>query len=99
MKPLATPGRPFGATPRRPTRSSGPTGHAGECRTQKLRRPHRADGTAPYYPTEVPVGPPDGLPNADAITERALSLTAHHALSSDDLGYMVEVVGEELAAL
>ncbi|MBK5287197.1 MAG: DegT/DnrJ/EryC1/StrS family aminotransferase [Acidimicrobiia bacterium] len=43
--------------------------------------------------------PRDGLPNADAITERALSLPAHHALSSDDLGYMVEVVGEELARL
>ncbi len=43
--------------------------------------------------------PADGLPHADAITERALSLPAHHALSSDDLGYMVEVVGEELARL
>ena len=43
--------------------------------------------------------PADGLANADAITERALSLPAHHALSSDDLGYMVEVVGEELARL
>ena len=43
--------------------------------------------------------PEDGLPHADAITERALSLPAHHALSSDDLGYMVEVVGEELARL
>jgi CDP-6-deoxy-D-xylo-4-hexulose-3-dehydrase len=43
--------------------------------------------------------PDSGLPHADAITERALSLPAHHALDSDDLGYMVEVVGEELAAL
>ena len=43
--------------------------------------------------------PAAGLPNADAITERALSLPAHHALGSDDLGYMVEVVGEELAAI
>ena len=43
--------------------------------------------------------PVDGLPNANAITERALSLPAHHALSSDDLGYMVEVVGEELGHL
>jgi len=41
--------------------------------------------------------PSDGLPNADAVTERALSLPSHHALSSDDLDYMVEVVGEELA--
>lgn len=43
--------------------------------------------------------PSDGFPNADAVTERSLSLPSHHALSSDDLGYMVEVVGEELAAL
>ena len=41
--------------------------------------------------------PADGFPNANAVTERSLSLPAHHALSSDDLGYMVEVVGEELA--
>ncbi|MSO38538.1 MAG: DegT/DnrJ/EryC1/StrS family aminotransferase [Acidimicrobiia bacterium] len=43
--------------------------------------------------------PADGFPHADAITERSLSLPSHHALSSDDLGYMVEVVGEELGAL
>lgn len=43
--------------------------------------------------------PADGLPNANAITERALSLPAHHALSADDLDYMVEVVGEELGRL
>jgi CDP-6-deoxy-D-xylo-4-hexulose-3-dehydrase len=43
--------------------------------------------------------PADGLPHADAVTERGLSLPSHHALSSDDLGYMVEVVGEELGAL
>ncbi|MBM3675493.1 MAG: DegT/DnrJ/EryC1/StrS family aminotransferase [Actinobacteria bacterium] len=43
--------------------------------------------------------PADGFPNADVITERSLSLPSHHALSSDDLGYMVEVVGEELGAL
>ncbi len=43
--------------------------------------------------------PSGGLPHADAITERALSLPAHHALSSDDLGYMVEVVGEQLAEI
>ncbi len=40
--------------------------------------------------------PADGFPNANVVTERSLSLPAHHALSSDDLGYMVEVVGEEL---
>lgn len=43
--------------------------------------------------------PADGFPNADVITERSLSLPSHHALSSDDLGHMVEVVGEELGAL
>ncbi len=43
--------------------------------------------------------PSGGLPNADAITRRSLSLPAHHALSSDDLGYMVEVVGEVLKSL
>jgi CDP-4-dehydro-6-deoxyglucose reductase, E1 len=56
-----------------------------------LRHPAYAD-----VECRVPV---DGLPHADAITERGLSLPSHHALSSDDLGYMVEVVGEELAAL
>ena len=53
----------------------------------------------PRTPTSSAACPTTGLPNADAVTERALSLPAHHALSSDDLGYMVEVVGEELAAL
>ena len=43
--------------------------------------------------------PGAGLPNADAVTERGLSLPAHHALSSDDLGYMVDVVADELAQL
>ena len=56
-----------------------------------LRHPAYAD-----IECRVPAG---GLPNADAITERGLSLPAHHALSSDDLDYMVEVVGEELARL
>ncbi len=41
--------------------------------------------------------PTDGFPNADRVTERSLSLPAHHALDSDDLGFMVEIVGEELA--
>lgn len=43
--------------------------------------------------------PPGGLPHADVVTERALSLPAHHALGSDDLGYIVEVVGDELASI
>ena len=53
----------------------------------------------PAYANITRREPADGLPHADAITERALSLPAHHALSSDDLGYMVEVVGEELTRL
>jgi dTDP-4-amino-4,6-dideoxygalactose transaminase len=40
--------------------------------------------------------PPDGFPNADRVMDRALSVPAHHALSSDDLGYMIEALGEVL---
>lgn len=43
--------------------------------------------------------PADGLPNANLVTERSLSLPAHHALSSDDVGYIGEVLGEVLGAL
>jgi CDP-6-deoxy-D-xylo-4-hexulose-3-dehydrase len=38
--------------------------------------------------------PAKGLPNADRITEHALSLPSHHALSPDDIGYITSVVGE-----
>jgi CDP-6-deoxy-D-xylo-4-hexulose-3-dehydrase len=38
--------------------------------------------------------PDDGLPNADRVMERALSLPTHHGLSSDDVGHMVDVVIE-----
>jgi len=43
--------------------------------------------------------PAGGFPNADRITERALSLPCHHALSSDDIGYMLESLGEVLVPL
>ena len=43
--------------------------------------------------------PADGLPHANLVTERSLSLPAHHALSSDDVGYIGEVLGEILRAL
>jgi dTDP-4-amino-4,6-dideoxygalactose transaminase len=42
--------------------------------------PHRAPGS--------------GLPNSDRVTDRALSLPSHHALSSDDLGRMMTVVAD-----
>jgi CDP-6-deoxy-D-xylo-4-hexulose-3-dehydrase len=38
--------------------------------------------------------PADGFPNADQVMDRALSLPTHHALSSDDLGYMIETLSE-----
>jgi CDP-6-deoxy-D-xylo-4-hexulose-3-dehydrase len=38
--------------------------------------------------------PADGLPNSDRVTDRALSLPSHHALSSDDVGRMMSVVSE-----
>lgn len=40
--------------------------------------------------------PPGGFPNADRVMDRALSVPAHHALSSDDLGHMIESLGEVL---
>jgi CDP-6-deoxy-D-xylo-4-hexulose-3-dehydrase len=43
--------------------------------------------------------PPDGLPNADLVTARSLSLPAHHALSSDDVGYIAETVAEVLSSV
>ena len=38
--------------------------------------------------------PPDGFPNADRVMDRGLSLPTHHSLTSDDVGYLVEVVDE-----
>ncbi|HEX6310597.1 MAG TPA: DegT/DnrJ/EryC1/StrS aminotransferase family protein [Acidimicrobiia bacterium] len=40
--------------------------------------------------------PAGGFPNADRVMDRALSVPAHHALSSDDLGYMLDALGEVL---
>jgi CDP-6-deoxy-D-xylo-4-hexulose-3-dehydrase len=42
--------------------------------------------------------PADGFPNADRVMDRALSVPAHHALSSDDLGFMLEALGEVLGS-
>lgn len=47
--------------------------------------------------SSIPCRVPDGgLPNADRITERALSLPSHHALSLDDVGYICESVAHVL---
>jgi CDP-6-deoxy-D-xylo-4-hexulose-3-dehydrase len=43
--------------------------------------------------------PDGGFPNADRIMDHALSLPAHHALSSDDVGYLIEVLGEVFSSL
>jgi CDP-6-deoxy-D-xylo-4-hexulose-3-dehydrase len=43
--------------------------------------------------------PADGFPNADRITERALSLPSHNGLTSDDLGYLVETLDGVFGAL
>jgi CDP-6-deoxy-D-xylo-4-hexulose-3-dehydrase len=41
--------------------------------------------------------PDGGFPNADGVMDRALSLPCHHALSSDDLGFLIESLAEVLA--
>ena len=41
--------------------------------------------------------PADGFPNADRVMDRALSLPCHHALTSDDVGFMIESLTEVLA--
>jgi CDP-4-dehydro-6-deoxyglucose reductase, E1 len=41
--------------------------------------------------------PGEGFPNADGVMDRALSLPCHHALSSDDLGFVIESLAEVLA--
>jgi len=41
--------------------------------------------------------PPEGAKVGyapDRVTDHALSLPAHHALSSDDVGYVIEVLNE-----
>ncbi len=41
--------------------------------------------------------PAGGFPNADRVMDRALSLPCHHALTSDDVGFMIESLAEVLA--
>jgi CDP-6-deoxy-D-xylo-4-hexulose-3-dehydrase len=43
--------------------------------------------------------PADGFPNADRITETALSLPSHNSLTSDDVGYLVSSLDEVFGAL
>jgi len=40
--------------------------------------------------------PAGGFPNADLVMDRALSLPCHHALSSDDVGFMIESLSDVL---
>ena len=43
--------------------------------------------------------PDDGLPNCDAVMDRALSLPLHHGLTSDDMGHIVESTNDWLSGL
>jgi CDP-4-dehydro-6-deoxyglucose reductase, E1 len=43
--------------------------------------------------------PDGGLPNCDRVMDRALSLPLHHGLTSDDVGHLVESLGEWLDSL
>jgi CDP-6-deoxy-D-xylo-4-hexulose-3-dehydrase len=43
--------------------------------------------------------PAGGLPNTDRVMDRALSLPTHHGLTSDDLGHLVEALGDWAAEL
>jgi CDP-6-deoxy-D-xylo-4-hexulose-3-dehydrase len=38
--------------------------------------------------------PPEGLPECDRVMNRALSLPTHHGLTSDDIGVMVDAIGD-----
>ena len=42
--------------------------------------------------------PADGFPNADRVMDRALSLPCHHALTSDDVGFLIESLAEVLSS-
>jgi CDP-6-deoxy-D-xylo-4-hexulose-3-dehydrase len=42
--------------------------------------------------------PAAGFPNADRVMDRALSLPCHHALSSDDLGFVIQSLAEVLSS-
>jgi CDP-6-deoxy-D-xylo-4-hexulose-3-dehydrase len=43
--------------------------------------------------------PDAGLPNADGVMDRALSLPTHHGLTSDDVGHMVEALADWATSL
>ena len=43
--------------------------------------------------------PKDGFPNADIVMDRATTLPVHHALTSDDVGYLCEMTDEVLRDL
>jgi CDP-4-dehydro-6-deoxyglucose reductase, E1 len=43
--------------------------------------------------------PAEGLPEADRVMDRALSLPLHHGLTSDDMGHIVESTNEWLSGL
>ncbi len=43
--------------------------------------------------------PEGGLPNCDAVMDRALSLPLHHGLTSDDIGHIVDSTNEWLSGL
>ena len=43
--------------------------------------------------------PAGGLPNCDAVMDRALTLPAHHGLTSDDVGHLVDSVSTWLGSL
>jgi CDP-6-deoxy-D-xylo-4-hexulose-3-dehydrase len=43
--------------------------------------------------------PKDGFPNADTVMDRATTLPVHHALTSDDVGYLCEMTDEVLRDL
>jgi CDP-6-deoxy-D-xylo-4-hexulose-3-dehydrase len=43
--------------------------------------------------------PKGGFPNADTVMERATTLPVHHALTSDDVGYLCEMTEEVLRDL
>ena len=47
---------------------------------------------------EMTRAPDDGLPNTDRVMNRGLSLPSHNALTSDDVGHIVESVEECLHA-
>ena len=43
--------------------------------------------------------PAGGLPGADQVMNRALSLPLHHGLTSDDMGHIVDATNEWLTSL